>query len=110
MPAALAFCSSGLTAAVRPPTPVASDYFGKSGAIGANTAVIGSPGNDDRASFAGKALVYGRVGENWILRTALTAPDAEKNAQFGTATEVGPDMIVVGAPGARASPPSSVAG
>jgi hypothetical protein len=103
MPAALAFCSSGLTAAVRPSTPVASDYFGKSGAIGANTAVVGIPGNDDRASFAGKALVYGRVGENWILRASLTAPDAEKNAQFGTATEVGPDMIVVGAPGARAA-------
>ena len=103
MPAALAFCSSGLTAAVRPFTPVASDYFGKSGAIGANTAVVGIPGNDDRASFAGKALVYGRVGENWILRASLTAPDAEKNAQFGTATEVGPDMIVVGAPGARAA-------
>lgn len=103
MPAALAFCSSGLTAAVRPVNAVASDYFGKSGAIGANTAVVGIPGNDDRASFAGKALVYGRVGENWILRASLTAPDAEKNAQFGSATEVGPDMIIVGAPGARAA-------
>ena len=103
MPAALAFCSSGLTAAVRPSTPIANDYFGKSGAVGANTAVVGIPGNDDRASFAGKALVYGRVGENWILRASLTAPDAEKNAQFGNATEVGPDMIIVGAPGARAA-------
>ena len=103
MPAALAFCSSGLTAAVRPSTPIANDYFGKSGAVGANTAVVGIPGNDDRASFAGKALVYGRVGENWIVRASLTAPDAEKNAQFGTATEVGPDMVVIGAPGARAA-------
>ena len=103
MPAALAFCSSGLTAAVRPSTPIANDYFGKSGAVGANTAVVGIPGNDDRASFAGKALVYGRVGENWIVRASLTAPDAEKNAQFGNATEVGPDMIIVGAPGARAA-------
>ncbi len=102
-PAALTFCDSGLTVQTLPTTPVANDFFGKSGSASGNTAVVGIPGNDERASFAGKVLVYDRVGEHWIVSDSLTAPDAEKNAQFGNATEIGTGMIIVGAPGARAA-------
>ncbi|MCE9619791.1 MAG: hypothetical protein K8R92_07760 [Planctomycetes bacterium] len=103
LPAALAFCPSGLAAPVHPSSPVANDYFGKSGAISATTAVIGIPGDDAIASFSGRALVYRRSGENWIVSASLKAPDAEMNAQFGNATETAPGVVVVGAPTARSS-------
>ena len=54
----------------------AGDRFGISVAVSGETAVIGSPGDDDAASASGSAYVFVRSGGTWSQQAKLTASDA----------------------------------
>ncbi|MBS0191107.1 MAG: hypothetical protein U0573_14860 [Phycisphaerales bacterium] len=73
----------------------ASDQFGCSCDIDANTMVIGALG---RTSNQGIAYVYIRNAGVWTFKAKLTASDAAAGDQFGYSVSVKGDTIVVGAP------------
>src|SRR5204863_3337000 len=69
------------------PSPHANDRFGTSVALagprGMETAVIGSPRDDQRGIDAGAAWVFHRNGRNWNLESSLHATDAATGKLFG---------------------------
>ena len=74
----------------------ANDEFGVSVAIDGDTAVVGTPGDDD----GGAAYVYTRDAKGFWLQVAkLTASDRADGDEFGASVVVDGDTIVVGAPG-----------
>lgn len=78
---------------------VASDQFGLSVALNADTAIVGACG---RAAGQGAAYVFVRSGTSWPLQQELTASDGVAGDAFGCSVAVSGDIAVVGAEG-RAS-------
>ena len=73
------------------------DFFGRSVAVGGDTAVVGAVGKD---TYSGAAYVFGRNEggiDNWGEVKKLTASDAHWLALFGSGVAVGGDTVVVGA-------------
>ena len=85
--------------ALTAPSPQASAEFGYSVAISGSNAVVGAPDetvNSDSA--AGKAWVYfNPSGPAWDEVAALTAPNAQADANFGNSVAISGSNIVVGA-------------
>jgi hypothetical protein len=97
VPAATAFCPGGLVSSIANATPAASDAFGRGLACNAAFAAIGVPGDDDRASNAGRVELRSRVGETYAPHVTLYAPDAATNAEFGTAAVFADNQLIVSA-------------
>ncbi len=77
--------------------PVGAVGFGSAVAIGANTMVVGAPGNP--ATNTGTAYVYERNG-TWGAATALVPTTPATGDQFGASVAVYADTVLsVGAPG-----------
>ena len=76
-----------------------SDQFGASVAVDGAVALVGAPGDDDRASGSGSAYLFARTGSNWAFQQKLTAPDGIMDAAFGTRTAVSGTTAMVTAPG-----------
>ena len=79
----------------------ATDMFGRSVSVCANTAVVGAwladlPG----AVNAGAAYVFTRSGTTWTEEEILTASGAAENDYFGISSSISGDTAVVGAYGA----------
>lgn len=79
--------------------PAPFDRFGQSVSVSGNTAVVGSPEDDDLGSFSGSAYVFTRNGISWTERTKLTASDGDEDDYFGGSVAIDEDVIVVGAVG-----------
>jgi hypothetical protein len=85
---------------------VASDRFGKSVSISANSIVIGSTNSLDGAnannlSFAGAAYIFNKdLGgvNNWGLVKKIVASDRTASNYFGNSAAISNNMIIVGAP------------
>ncbi len=75
----------------------ASDSFGVSVSIDADTAVIGAYQGDDDGASSGSAYVFTRTGSSWSPQQKLTADDADAGDEFGWAVSVHGDTAVVGA-------------
>jgi len=77
-----------------------NDYFGISVAIHGDTAVIGSPNDDDKGDASGSAFIFeqnmGGPG-NWGLRKKLLATDGDSNDAFGFSVAIYGDTVIVGA-------------
>ncbi len=80
------------------PDGATQDYFGTSLAISGETALVGSFGDDEKASSAGAAYVFVRSGVSWSLQAKLTATDGESADLFGMSVAIGGDTALVGAP------------
>ncbi len=76
----------------------ASDNFGLSVAVGADTIVVGSPSDDDAGSQSGSAYVFSRSGTVWSEQAKVTAADAAATDLFGNAVGIDGETMVVGSP------------
>jgi len=75
------------------------DQFGSSVALDGDLALVGAPGDDDRASDAGSAYLFARNGTIWSQQKKLTALDANMDAGFGQGTALSGTTAVVAASG-----------
>lgn len=74
-----------------------SDFFGCSVGISGNLAIVGVYGDDDKASNAGSAIVYGFNGTSWIQGTKLIASDGASGDNFGCSVAISGMNAIVGA-------------
>ncbi|NOS99009.1 MAG: hypothetical protein HOP29_00085 [Phycisphaerales bacterium] len=76
----------------------ASDFFGESVSIDGETALIGTPDDDEAAGGAGGAYVFTRSAGVWSQTAKLIAGDAAAGDKFGTAVSLDADSAIIGAP------------
>ncbi len=76
----------------------ASDNFGISVAINANTIIVGAQ-NEDPANItdAGSAYVFTRSGTTWTEQAKLIASDRNTSDRFGSAAAISGNTAVIGA-------------
>ena len=82
------------------PSPETNDQFGLSVSIDADTAVVGTPGNNLPAANSGIAYIYNRneaVPDNWGLVTSIQASDGAVNDRFGWSVSISGDTALIGA-------------
>ena len=84
-----------LTATVR----TKDDDFGHAIDLDGDTAIIGSPWDDDRGSASGSAYIYNRSGSAWSLLGKLTASDGDASDFYGEAVAISGINAAVGARG-----------
>ena len=84
----------------------ANDRFGTAVAINDDTALIGSPGDDDYGQDSGSVYQYGLVpvlppgvGTFWQAQSKLTTGDSAAGDAFGATLTMTDDTAAVGAPG-----------
>ena len=66
----------------------ASDQFGFSVSISADTVVVGSVNDDDAGSNSGSAYVFTRIGSTWSQQAKLIASDGASGDGFGISVSV----------------------
>jgi hypothetical protein len=90
------------------PDGAADDWFGNSVAISGDTLFVGAY-RDDVGDLVdrGSVYVYERVGDVWMLRQHLFAPEAEVVSEFGCWLDVDGDTALVGATYVAAGPSTS---
>ncbi len=79
------------------PDPIEGDAFGTSVSISGDTAVVGSPLDDDKR---GSAYIFDRnFGgmDNWGERKKITASDGVGGDEFGDKVSISGDTVIVGA-------------
>jgi len=75
----------------------ASDHFGIAVAVSGNTAVVGSPRDDDNGGDSGAAYVFIRDGNgNWAQQAKLMPLDGETADNFGRSVALSGDMALIG--------------
>lgn len=79
----------------------ASDLFGVSVAVSADTAIVGAWMNGSDGQ--GAAYVFVHDGENWPQQQKLTASDAMPQDNFGRSVAINGDVAVIGAINAGAA-------
>jgi len=73
------------------------DYFGHYGiAVGADRLVVGADQDDDLGAESGSAYVFRRDGAGWSFVTKLLPSDGSAWAQFGRASAMAGDLLVIG--------------
>ncbi|MDX1407698.1 MAG: FG-GAP repeat protein [Saprospiraceae bacterium] len=78
-------------------------YFGYSVALSDKYAVAGVPGFPSEGdTLRGKAVVFERIGTQWIEVDTLIASDGDTVDQFGISVAISGDYIIVGSPGYNA--------
>jgi len=82
-----------------PSDGAAGDLFGISVSLSGNTAVIGSPFDDDNGDFSGSAYVFDLTGVSGTVTedTKLLASDGAAGDIFGVSVAVDGDTAVIGA-------------
>jgi hypothetical protein len=73
--------------------------FGAALAIDHDILLVGAPRDNEAGVDSGAAYVYRRGGLGWSEGTRLTIAEAANWSDFGYAAAVGPDFVLVGAPG-----------
>lgn len=77
----------------------ATDLFGSSVGLAADTAVAGAPQADTAmGANAGAAYVFLRTGTSWAQQQKLTAADGAAGDSLGAAVAIAADTAVLGAP------------
>jgi len=97
-------------ARLAPKDSAANDYFGGSVAISGDYAIVGSSNKTVNGNVAqGKAYVYHRNGQSWLLDTALVKPGGQPSDDFGWSVAI--SAVNTGGPGlAIGIPYSDIAG
>ncbi len=73
------------------------DDFGRSVSISGDTAIIGSPLDDDGGSSSGSAYLFVRIAGTWTEQAKLTADDAAAGDLFGDSVSISGDTAIIGA-------------
>lgn len=90
----------GLVKKITAADAASGDDFGAAVALAGDTALIGSPRDDDAGSSSGSAYVFERNQggvDNWGEVRKLTASDGAQNDFFGASVALDADTAVVGA-------------
>lgn len=75
----------------------ANHEFGSAVAMDGDFAVIGCPNKFiNPNSKQGAAFIYQRVGDTWVEKIMLVAPDGAVNDGFGNAVQIRGDLLIVG--------------
>ncbi len=84
-------------------TDSSQDNYGMTVALQDDLLAVGVPldDNDEGGENAGSVYLYRNSGSAWIQEERITASDAAKNAEFGTAIGIDGDLLAVGAPGSN---------
>jgi hypothetical protein len=75
----------------------AADRFGNAVAIRGETILVGAHFTDDAGVGSGSAYVFTRGPNGWVQTAKLTAANAAQGEEYGHATAVAGDTLVVGA-------------
>ena len=78
-------------------SPAVEDEFGSSVSISGDYAIVGVPGDDDKGSNSGSAVIFERDGEDWTETQKITMEDGASSDQFGDSVSISGDYAVVGA-------------
>ncbi|MEA5510515.1 PEP-CTERM sorting domain-containing protein [Crocosphaera sp. UHCC 0190] len=78
------------------PDGAGSDFFGSSVSLSGNTALVGSPGDDDNGTLSGSAYLFD-VTTGTLLQK-LTAPDGAASDFFGSSVSLSGNTALVGSP------------
>jgi hypothetical protein len=81
---------------LRPSNLNYDDRYGSSVAISGNTAVVGSPNDDEKGEDAGAAYIFEKQDDGTWQETTKLAP-AGRDANFGTSVAISDNKIAVGA-------------
>lgn len=94
------------TAKLIPTDPVAGDQFGGSVCLAGNWAVVGAPGNDDRADMSGAAYLFHKnaVTAVWEEIDKITAGDARAGDRLGYSVSLSGETALLGAPQHESNP------
>jgi hypothetical protein len=74
------------------------DEFGYSVAIDSDTAIVGSPMDDDLGASSGSAYIFIRSGSAWSLQQKILPADGAAGDEFGRSVSIDGDYVIVGAP------------
>ena len=87
--------------------PNVDDAFGSSVSLRGNLLAVGAPRVVGSAIGAGSVFVFTRSGNSWNFSQKLVASNPDVGDRFGAAVSVGPNFLVVGAPGEDSAGPAS---
>jgi len=73
------------------------DFFGYSGSISGNYAVVGAHGDDHNGNDTGSAYIFKRNGTCWIPHQKLTASDGAAYDCFGYSVSISGEYAIIGA-------------
>ena len=79
------------------PNGQAQDQAGFSVGIDSAFAIVGVPRSDTLQPNGGKALIYRRSGNSWVLDATIVPGDPSHNADFGWSVGISGDRAIVGA-------------
>lgn len=77
----------------------AYDMFGSTVSMSRDTALVGSPDDDDAGEQAGAAYVFVRRDGQWYQQAKLLANDTAAYDSFGASVSISGDRALIGAPG-----------
>jgi hypothetical protein len=77
------------------------DWFGYSVCIEGETALIGSPQDDDKGDSSGSVYVYVRSGTTWSIQQKLVSSATSTGEKLGTTMSLSGDTALLGVPNAR---------
>ncbi|WP_437895446.1 MYXO-CTERM sorting domain-containing protein [Sorangium sp. So ce124] len=83
------------------------DYFGISVALSGDTALLGTPGDDDKGSSSGAAYVFVRSAGVWTQQAKLVATNGAALDYLGSAVALSGDTALVASPGGHGFQPGS---
>ena len=85
-------------AKLKPEDGNAGARFGSSVALDGDTAVIGSPEDNDNGFQSGSAYVFVRTNGVWSQKGKLLGADVDRGDEFGASVSISGNAAVVGAP------------
>jgi hypothetical protein len=104
--AAYVFTRSGTTwteeAKIAASDTTAGDEFGSDVGLAGDSAVVGSPLDDDSGTDSGSGYLFSRTGTTWTEDGKVSPPELESGDLFGTSVDIDDDGLgraVFGAPG-----------
>lgn len=79
----------------------AAAVYGASVVMDAERAVVGAPfdSDDSGSTFRGAVYTWQHDGTTWQLERKITAPDGEKDDEFGHSLSISGNLMAIGAPG-----------
>lgn len=87
-----------LTAKLLATEGAARDEFGTSVSIDGDTAVVGAPRHDLRATDAGAAFVFRQIDGQWRQIARLALPDPSNGDRLGWSVSLSGDTVLAGVP------------
>ena len=73
------------------------DAFGAAVSLSGDTALIGTPGDDDKGPESGSAYVFTRSGTTWTQQAKLLASDGAADDNFGWSVTLDGNTALIGA-------------